>query len=79
MNADEAVTWNISHSENELLRQMEKIAQQSPALSKLEVIVRHGTRGLIQLMNNFKSTIRSRNWDLDFKFYVRISHSSSTH
>ena len=76
MNAEEEVTWNITHSENELLRQMEKIAQLSPALSNLEVIVRHGTRGLMQLMNGFKSTIRSRNWDLDFKFYVRISHSA---
>ena len=76
MNAEEEVPWNITHSENELLRQMEKIAQQSPALSNLEVIIRHGTRGLMQLMNSFKSTIRSRNWDLDFKFYVRISHST---
>ena len=76
MNAEEEITWNITHSENELLRQMEKIAQLSPALSNLEVIVRHGTRGLMQLMNGFKSTIRSRNWDLDFKFYVRISHSA---
>ena len=57
MNADEEVTWNTSHSENELLRRMEKISQQSPALLNLEVIVRHGTRGLIQLMNSFKSAV----------------------
>ena len=59
-------------SEEELMSCVLRVVEAAASLAKLELIVRHGSRHLVSLMNQFRRTINQRNWDLDFQFYGKL-------
>ena len=60
-------------SEEYVMACVVKTVETSASLAKLELIIRHGSKHLMDLMCKLKNSFRERNWDLDFQFYVKLT------